>query len=163
MPETDPDDRDDAQLLEQLKAKNEAAYQELSALNEREHSDREGLEVTLKAVRSSYYWAMAQARQAESEMLAARRFGSNAEELEQLRLARDSRQWQTQVLHDEVETLRQQIADGVAREVTESNTELARETAKAARSTARATIVLAVATVALIIATLVAPMISSFS
>ncbi|MGH3581785.1 MAG: hypothetical protein ACRDUB_09365, partial [Mycobacterium sp.] len=130
---------------------------------EREHSDREEQEATLKVVRSSYYWAMAQASQAEADMLSASGRGVPVEDLEQLRLARDSRQWQTEVLHDEIDTLRQQIADDVAREVTASNLELARETAAAAKWTAKATIVLAIATVVLIVATLAAAVIASSS
>lgn len=145
------------ELLKQAEANSVAAQREQCAVGERDHSQREMLDATLKAVLSSYHLAVLQANHAETLMMKALGEGIPMADLERVRLARDSRRWQTQVLHDEVETLRRQIADDVAHEVTESNRALASKTATATCWTAVATIVLAIATIVLIFATLVAP------
>lgn len=160
MSETEGDLSGDA-LLKQAEANSVAAQEEQRAVGQRDHSKREMLDATLNAVRSSYYLAVLQANQAETLMMKALAEGVPMAELERVRLARDSRQWQTQVLRDEVETLRQQIADDVACEVTESNRALASKTATATCWTAIATIVLAIATIVLIVATLMGPVLGT--
>lgn len=160
MPETQTDDEaTQAMLIAQMNSA--AAYQELSDLKARDHTEKEELAAQLKAAESGYYFAATQASVMSRDWMADYSRGVSKETLERAEMALTGKRWGVELLRVEVEALRSKISDNTTRELTESSLEVARETAKAARWTAWATIVLAVATVVLIAATLVAASIAS--